>query len=97
MPGRLSRPVGTCKIPGFRGGTGPRVGVRAGGSHHHKGDEEMSKRKNLVAGAVVLSLAGLVAGHAVAGTISGTVTYEGKVPSLKPIAMDADPAAPKRG
>lgn len=56
----------------------------------------MSKRKNLVAGAVVLSLAGLVAGHAVAGTISGTVTYEGKVPSLKPIAMDADPACAKK-
>ena len=56
----------------------------------------MSNRKNLVAGAVVLSLAGLVAGHAVAGTISGTVTYEGKVPSLKPIAMDADPACAKK-
>lgn len=26
-----------------------------------------------------------------AGTLSGTVTYTGKVPSLKPIAMDADP------
>jgi len=56
----------------------------------------MSKRKNLVTSAVVLSLAGLVAGHAVAGTISGTVTYEGKVPSLKPIAMDADPACAKK-
>ena len=56
----------------------------------------MSKRKNLVAGAVVLSLAGLAAGHAFAGAISGTVTYEGKVPSLKPIAMDADPACAKK-
>jgi plastocyanin len=26
-----------------------------------------------------------------AGTITGTVTYEGKVPNLKPLAMDADP------
>jgi plastocyanin len=28
---------------------------------------------------------------ALAATISGTVTYEGKVPNLKPLAMDADP------
>jgi plastocyanin len=26
------------------------------------------------------------------GTISGTVTYDGKIPNLKPLAMDADPA-----
>ena len=26
------------------------------------------------------------------GTITGTITYEGKVPTLKPLAMDADPA-----
>jgi plastocyanin len=25
-------------------------------------------------------------------TVSGTVTYEGKIPNLKPLAMDADPA-----
>ena len=28
---------------------------------------------------------------AFAGTITGTVTYDGKVPNLKPLAMDADP------
>jgi plastocyanin len=28
---------------------------------------------------------------AVAGTISGTISYDGKVPNLKPLAMDADP------
>ena len=28
---------------------------------------------------------------AFAGTINGTVTYDGKVPNLKPLAMDADP------
>ncbi|HKQ98286.1 MAG TPA: carboxypeptidase regulatory-like domain-containing protein [Candidatus Polarisedimenticolia bacterium] len=56
----------------------------------------MSIRKSLVAGAVILSLAGLGAGLAVAGTISGTVTYEGKVPNLKPIAMDADPSCAKK-
>ena len=33
----------------------------------------------------------LVAGSAMAGSISGTVTYDGKVPNLKPLAMDADP------
>lgn len=56
----------------------------------------MSIRKNLVAGAVVLSLAGLGAQAALAGTISGTVTYDGKVPNLKPIAMDADPNCAKK-
>jgi plastocyanin len=36
--------------------------------------------------------AGLQAGSvASAATVSGTVTYEGKVPTLKPLAMDADP------
>ena len=32
------------------------------------------------------------AGAAFAGDITGTITYTGKVPTLKPIAMDADPA-----
>ena len=31
-----------------------------------------------------------------ASTISGTVTFEGKVPALKPLAMDADPACAKK-
>lgn len=56
----------------------------------------MSIRKNLVAGAVLLSLAGMTAAGALAGTISGTVTYDGKVPTLKPIAMDADPSCAKK-
>jgi plastocyanin len=33
---------------------------------------------------------------ALAGTITGTVTYTGKVPNLKPIAMDADPNCAKK-
>jgi plastocyanin len=37
------------------------------------------------AGSLVLSAS------AVAGTISGTIAYDGKVPNLKPLAMDADP------
>src|SRR5262245_66625241 len=38
-------------------------------------------------------LASLSASSAFAGaTISGTVTYDGKIPNLKPLAMDADPA-----
>jgi plastocyanin len=39
--------------------------------------------------------AGLVlcaAGAAFAGTVSGTVVYEGSVPNLRPLSMDADPA-----
>jgi plastocyanin len=31
-----------------------------------------------------------------ASTITGTVTFDGKVPSLKPLAMDADPACAKK-
>lgn len=38
---------------------------------------------------LVLLLAGAGSSHA--GTISGTVTYGGTVPKLKPLAMDADP------
>lgn len=35
-------------------------------------------------------------GAATAGTITGNVVYEGKIPNLKPIAMDADPACAKK-
>lgn len=46
--------------------------------------------RKLFASAIVLALA---AGPAFAASaVSGTVTYNGKVPNLKPIAMDADPA-----
>jgi plastocyanin len=31
-----------------------------------------------------------------ASTVTGTVTFEGKVPTLKPLAMDADPACAKK-
>jgi plastocyanin len=31
-----------------------------------------------------------------ASTITGTVTYDGKVPTLRPLAMDADPACAKK-
>jgi plastocyanin len=48
---------------------------------------------------VRIQLAGLTAAGlfacataASAGTVTGTVTYDGKVPTLKPLALDADPA-----
>ncbi len=38
-------------------------------------------------------LTSLTATSAFAGaTLTGTVTYDGKIPNLKPLAMDADPA-----
>lgn len=43
-----------------------------------------------------LTLMTAPAAWAAGATITGTVTYEGKVPTLKPIAMDADPACAKK-
>lgn len=37
-------------------------------------------------------LAALVAQAAVAGSVTGTVVFDDKVPNLKPLSMDADPA-----
>jgi len=46
----------------------------------------------------LLALTGvaLLAGVTVAGSIKGTVTYDGKVPNLRPIKMDADPGCAKK-
>jgi len=46
-------------------------------------------RKHLIALSALLALS---AGPVFAGDVVGTITYTGKVPNLKPIAMDADPA-----
>ncbi|MCM2268548.1 MAG: carboxypeptidase regulatory-like domain-containing protein [Thermoanaerobaculia bacterium] len=46
--------------------------------------------RKLIAPALVLALAAAPA--LAASAITGTVTYNGKVPNLKPLAMDADPA-----
>jgi plastocyanin len=43
-----------------------------------------------------LTLATAPAAWAAGATITGTVTYEGKVPTLRPIAMDADPVCAKK-
>src|SRR5262245_5238141 len=55
-----------------------------------------------VTGNWVLAAAGLVAMSVLpsaalaASTVTGTVTFAGKVPPLKPLAMDADPACAKK-
>ena len=46
---------------------------------------------------VAVSVVGPGVGVAVAAsTINGTITFEGKTPNLKPLAMDADPACAKK-
>jgi plastocyanin len=61
----------------------------------------MMKRRTLRGTALTVSLvAGLVAAAWPAtafaqSTITGTVTFKGKVPPLKPLSMDADPACAK--
>jgi len=52
------------------------------------------KRLCLVAGLVALSMCPGVA--YAASTITGTVTFDGKPPAMKPLAMDADPACAKK-
>lgn len=55
----------------------------------------MSKHLMALAGLAVFALA---AGPVFAGDITGTVNYTGKVPTLKPLAMNADPGcAAKHG
>ena len=53
-----------------------------------------SRKVSLAAGLVVMVFCPGLA--VAASTISGTVTFEGKVPALKPLAMDADPACAKK-
>ncbi len=48
-------------------------------------------RKNLTTLAGLAVLITLATGPAFAGDVVGTITYTGKVPTLKPVAMNADP------
>ena len=50
----------------------------------------MLTKREILAVTAIVGLAVVATGTAFAGTITGTVTYEGKVPNLKPIAMDAE-------
>ena len=52
-----------------------------------------AKRLSLAAGLVAAAM--WPAAAYAAATINGTVTFDGKVPSLRPLAMDADPACAK--
>lgn len=55
----------------------------------------MPKQSRLTPTALALALA-LASAPSFAGDIVGTVNYTGKVPTLKPVAMDADPACAKK-
>ncbi len=52
----------------------------------------MSQHFKALAGTGLALILTLAASPAFAGDVVGTVTYTGKVPTLKPIAMNADPA-----
>ena len=45
---------------------------------------------------IAVTLAAGLAGSVWAGAVSGTVTYQGKVPNLRPIKMEADPGCAKK-
>jgi plastocyanin len=61
-----------------------------------QGGEEDSMRNSFV-GVVALTVFGVFAGGPLhAQAVTGTVVYEGKVPNLRPIAMDADPVCAKK-
>ena len=54
----------------------------------------MSYARNILLTASILAVSAF--GIAQAGSVTGTVTYDGKVPNLKAIAMDADPNCAKK-
>ena len=56
----------------------------------------MGSYKRFCSGLALAAIAVLIAGPAHAGSITGTVKYEGDVPNLKPIMMDADPGCVKK-
>jgi plastocyanin len=54
----------------------------------------MAKRLCVAAGLVAVAMSPAVA--SAASTINGSVTFDGKVPPMKPLAMDADPVCAKK-
>jgi len=56
----------------------------------------MKMRVGLTRGIATGAVVALAAGVAGAGTISGTVTYDGKVPNLKPLDVAAEPMCAKK-
>jgi plastocyanin len=51
--------------------------------------------KSLCLAAGLVAVVALPGAASAASTINGTITFNGKVPALKPLAMDADPACAK--
>ena len=53
-------------------------------------------RSKIICALLTTLTAGLIAAPALAGSITGTVKYDGKVPKLRPIQMGADPGCSKK-
>ena len=57
----------------------------------------LRNRKNLILAAGAIAIGSLLAASAAqAGSVAGNVTYDDRVPKLKPISMGADPACAKK-
>jgi len=56
----------------------------------------MGSYKRVCSGLALATIVVLIAGPSFAGRVNGTVKYEGEVPNLKPIQMDADPGCMKK-
>src|SRR5262245_2096862 len=96
--GRVARIVGSVvQSPHITTGTGAHVSGDDGQGFVRTKEPSMRESGNKLRLATVLVAVSMLPGVAnAASTITGTVTFDGKVPNLRPLAMDADPACAKK-